>query len=178
MYITTGPTGNVITGDVLDVNKKALDRALKAYDSQLYTKWNPKKCYGWGCWEVRRRPDNKVIVDYAEYNQDLFLRLEYKELDHIHHVFDLAFLNYRVIEKIKSMDTWATMSRVNEKNVSQWVKNLESKESEAQQAMEDKIREDRLYALKQMKTQMAQLKEAVLSGVNPHLIAHMMGQSK
>ena len=180
MQILTAPTGKLISGDVLDVNRKNFDRALRAYDPLLYTKWNPKKVGGWGCWEIRRRPEYKVIVDYAEYKNDLYLRLEYKELNHINHVLDIAFLNYNALEKVKSMDSWKHLGsggKVNETNVHNWIEQLDNKAAELLAMKEAKVREERNYQLRSMSKQMSVLREAVLSGTNPHEIALLMQQS-
>lgn len=150
--IFTAPTGKVIAGHVLDVNRRAFDQALRFYDKQLYTKWNPKKMRGWGCWEIRRKPDTGT-----------------REYDFIHHILDCAYLNYDQLRKLKKMDTW-------EKGGSdQWLSSLETWEREA--LVKEKIRkqEAMAYAAKQYKTEIRAFKEMILSGVNPARIVDHWG---
>lgn len=106
--ISLGPTGNVIEGSYWDCNKRHFERMLKDYDPLLYVKWSPRKLGGWGCWEIRRRPERKQVVDVTQDPSKEFtiVRLEYHENDILNHVLDVRFLHYSQIDKIRSMDTW------------------------------------------------------------------------
>lgn len=162
MKYECGVTGQLISGHVLDTNKPAIEQALKDYDGQLYVKWNPRKMRGWGCWEIRRRPIKKSIADYAIYNNNAYIKVDYVELDLVNHVLDLPYLNFLAVEKIQKMDAWKSKD---------WAHQLERTEQEQVSAMEDKIREDRAYAAKQHKREINEFKELLRSGFNPNEIA-------
>lgn len=167
--IKIGPVGNIVQGDILDVNKKAFERVLRDYDSLLYVKWNPTKLKGFGCWEIRRRPATKSAVYAGTHNDVNFFEIKHVEYDMIHHVLDVAFLNYDAINKLKRMDTFAT---------SNWIDGFESREKEAKAIYDKKLKEDLKYSIKQIKTQAAGLREAVLSGTNLAELAKHWGSSK
>jgi hypothetical protein len=159
-----GPTGRLSKGHVLDVAEKPFERALKDYDSQLYVHWNPKKLRNHGCWEIRRRPDRKEIVDYAIHNGNAYLKIDYLENDLINHVLDAAFLNYDALRKIKEMDTTVG-------NQKYWVDQLEAKEAEHRAKIETEAKESRRLYAREFKREIKDFKEMILSGFNPHLIA-------
>lgn len=164
--IKTGPTGRIATGSVLDCAKGPLEQALKFYDPCLYVKWNPKKLKGWGCWEIRRRPEEKQVVESVSFGGATFSRVEYKEYDMVHHVMDLAYLNYNALEKLKAMDTWSEGRKGLE-----WVKQLDYREAKAQERIEAKASVEREYNLKQLKPQIKDLMDFVSSGGNPARLA-------
>lgn len=166
-----GKTGNIIQGHVLDSNKKHLERALKDYDKQLYIRWNPKKVKGFGCWEVRRKPEFKTIVDYCEFEGHTILDLDYVEVDAVHHVLDAAFLNYQIVEKIKDMDTLAS-------GHADWAAAYEHAETVRKEEFEKKRLENRSYMLKQMRKDLNWFREYVLSGNDPGLIGQFWGQDQ
>lgn len=158
MEFKVGPTGNLLKGHLYDVNKYSLERALKAYDSQLYLYWEPTKRKGLGCWEVRRRPDLKTAIPVG----DEFYLLDYIENPLIHHVLDVPFLNYQVLDRIKHMDAW------NDKN---WVDTFEEKETKEKERLRAVYRNDLRYALRDIRKPMARFKQLINEGLNPALIA-------
>lgn len=153
------PTGSLIKGNVLDVSVKPFERALKDYDSQLYVVWNPKKLRNWGCWELRRRPEKKVITETFDCGGYSIARLEYKESDFIHHVLDAAYLNYDILNKLKKIDMWT--------NKDHFIHNLEGGEAERQQAIKDKARAELKYALRYNRKMLREMMDLVNSGANP-----------
>ena len=157
MIIKVGPTGHLITGTVLDVGMGPFEQALKDHDSQLYVKWNPYKLYGWGCYEIRRRPNEKAVVDAVKIGNMTISRLEYCENDLIHHVLDCAFLNYDQIRKIKTMDTAGTQQQY-------FVDKMEAREAAHVQKKRETAKADAVYHAKQYKKEMKDLKEFVASG--------------
>lgn len=156
--IIHGPCGNLVAGHVLDVAVKPFQRALRDIDSQLYVRWNPRKLKGWGCWEIRRLPNEKSAIFMGTHEGAAFYRLQYVEYDLVHHVLDAAFLNYDALRKIKEMDTWGT---------SGWVDRLESAEEEHRQRQREKAQEALRYAIKQNKTAMRDFYEMARSGIHP-----------
>lgn len=150
--------GQIITGHVLDVNKKHLERAMKAYDDQLYFKWNPEKREGFGMWEVRRRPNTKVPVYCGQLEGKKYYKLEYQEHEQINHIMYVEFLNYNIITKLKSIDTWVNP---------EWLEKLDQSAEDyidkAYKERKDFIR----YSIKQDKKYAAGFREAVRSGYNP-----------
>lgn len=159
MRFSTGPTGKIIQGTVLDVSLKPFERTLRDYDSQLYVVWNPNKLKGHGCWELRRRPEKKVITEVVDCGNYSIARLEYKENNFINHVLDAAYLNYDMLNKIKKMDMWT--------NKDHFMHNLEAGEAERQQAIKDKAKAELKYALRYNRKGLREMMDLVNSGVNP-----------
>lgn len=166
MLISMAPTGKIITGHVLDVAKKPLEEKLKDYDKNLYLKWNPKKLRGHGCWEVRRRPEMKQVVDIVPLpdGSGEIVKIDYHELDIINHVMDVAFLNYDILNKLKAMDTWNT-------NRNYFVDQLESRERENVEKKRQAARERMRLHAREYKREIRDFKEMLLSGLNPAEIA-------
>lgn len=162
MHIKMGPTGNTIKGDVMDVDRKHFERALKFYDPRLYTVWNPRKLHGWGCWEIRMKPKEKSIVDHCTWidGQDVWV-LDYAENNMVNHVLDCAFLNYDQIRKIKEMDTW---------NKDHWVHDLEYREEKQREAARDKAKKELAYNIRHNKKAFKEFLELVKAGKSPHRI--------
>lgn len=156
-----GPTGKIITGHVLDCNKKELEKKLKAYDSKLYIKWNPKKLKGWGLWEVRRQPEKKRLVYKTSYQGVDLYEAEYVELDVIAHVLDVPILDYRVLGKIKKMDTWGDDKGKN------WVDRLEEEERAFKEKFDADNRANMQYNLKQHAKEWKDFAKFVSEGGNP-----------
>lgn len=159
--IWVGPVGNVSQGHVLDVAKKPFERALRDYDHLLYVKWNPKKLKGHGCWEIRRRPAMKTVVEAVPFQGNTLVRLEYVEYDIANHVLDCAFLNYDQLRKLKEMDLFA------KHNLNYLVDDIERAEAEHREKINQKRLEERKYLAKEFKREIREFKELVLSGHNP-----------
>lgn len=169
--IWVGPTGQIVTGTVLDCNKQSLELALKHYDPQLYIKWNPRKRAGMGLWEIRRRPEKKSVIPYVEYKGVVYSKIDYVEEDMVHHVMDAGSLTYAILTELKKMDTWA--KGFDRKS---WAAEYEFKEKQREQALHDKRREELRYHGKQFKKEIRDLKEAILSGLDPNRIADHWGK--
>jgi len=152
------PTGNLIIGNTLDCNKAVLESHLKAYDRQLYIKWNPKKREGWGMWEVRRRPDQPSKVYQGMFNGSKLYTIEYVELDIINHVLDVPVLHENILGKIKSMDAWNTKNYIDE---------LDYAAAKHKETEEKKAREEMRYNAKQFKREWKEFASLVSQGVNP-----------
>jgi len=161
MKTITAPTGKIITGRVFDVSKTTFDSALKEIDKRLYTRWNPDKLQGWGCWEIRIRPTYKTAMYQGSYQGVDFYELDYLEVDTVHHVLDCAFLNFDAIRKLKEMDT---------NNPKHFIHTLEYDETCRTNEVTEKALAERKYAIKQNKKAMRDLYEMVRSGENIHRI--------
>jgi hypothetical protein len=173
MKFEISPTGSLITGDVLDVNKDKLESILQHYDPQLYLKWNGKKNGGWGLWELRRRPAQKSVVDRVIHGGQGYVMLEYKESEWEHHVWDLPILAYNLLDRLKAADQWV-MSNYDadqQTRLSRHNQNMTLAEYAVKDKATDKAREDMMYALRQDKQILKGFQEQILSGVNP---AHLM----
>lgn len=173
MKFEVGPTGNLIEGDILDVSKDHLTAALKAYDTLLYIKWNPKKIHGRGCWELRRRPEFKTVVLREIFEGNTYSIIDYKELDVENHVLDMPYLNYEVLTRIKKMDLWANSGydRSNKAKLNNFWDKMDGIREDVQTADQKKAYDDLLYNTMQQKSALRSFKDAILSGVNPADIA-------
>lgn len=190
--IQTAPTGKLINGHVLDSSPKYVERALKAYDPQLYVQWNPKKAYGFGVWEVRWKPDSKTAKrsrppeilpngkvipclqgDIYEFEGYTIVEPKYHENNLNNHVMDVPFLNYGVLKEIKRMDMWKEELGYKGKNLN---KELDYREAKWLDKIEDQAFKERDYNLKQHKSEIAWFKEYLASGGNPYRIADVWGK--
>jgi len=163
--IRVGPVGRVASGHVLDCNKRGFDQALRAYDPMLYTVWNPKKCKGHGCWEIRRRPEFNSAVDVVEYEGAIIIKVGPHEVDLVHQVLDCGFLNYDALRKLKEMDAWQYGT------TSQYLDLMDRKtQDKKEQELSDQVAYRR-DAARYFKKQIRALKQFVLDGGNPHEIA-------
>lgn len=164
--ILVGPVGKISKGHVLDVNVKSFTRALKAYDPMLYVTWNPKKMRGHGCWEIRRKPEFNSTLDIAELDEDTaIIQVGPRENVLVHHVLDCAFLNYDQLRKLKEMDTFQYG------NASQYQDLVERKTRDRREADKEAGMRRRRDAARTFKKQIRALKQFILDGGNPHLIA-------
>ena len=167
MKIWVAPVGKLIEGGVLDSAKKPLEETLKRHDPQLYLKWNSKKLGGHGCWELRRRPEEKRVLEVVNYKGMQLQVLGYKEFDLVNHVKDFAFLNYKILEWVRDPknDTWSQSYKA--KN---FVKDYEYAEAKHQEALDDKLVEERKYNIKQHKSEIRGLMKYINEGGDPSLI--------
>lgn len=156
--VKIAPVGKLIEGHVLDVSKKPFLRALKDYDKQLYVKWNPNKLKGWGCWEIRRKPELSTPVYKGSYRGVKFYKYEYKEYQDIHHVLDSAFLNYDLLRKLKEMDTWRS---------DHWINDLEYHEQKVKEKIQSERKKELQYSVKQNRKAIRDMMEMVKSGIHP-----------
>ncbi len=162
MYLKANRTGQVIEGHVLDCNKEYFLKALQDYDKQLYIQWNPYKCKGWGCWEIRRTPNEKIVYPIAKGYQ----AVDYVELNLTSHVLDCAFLNYDQLRKVQSMDVW---------NKKHWINDLEYLEDKKKEEGLEKAQKNLSYNVKQERKAWKDMMEAVRSGQSP---AQILSQVK
>lgn len=167
--ILVGPTGNCIIGHVLDSSRSPLEAKLRDYDPQLYLRWNAKKLRGWGCWQLMRRSETKSIVDWAELDGHTYLRMEYTPGDHI---FDVPFLNYNLLERLKKGDTWRYGYKG--KNFASELEYMEAKQAEN---LEEKSEAEKDYMIKQHKSQIRGFMDYVNNGGNPYAIADVWNKS-
>ena len=174
--VLVGPTGTVVKGHVLDVNYKAFDRALKLYDPQLYLKWNPKKCRKYGCWEIRRKPDEKTLkpADVYQFEGYTISWPKYHEMSMVNHVLDAAFLNYSILGKLKAMDMW-THKETGYKG-KDLTKTLDYKEAKYLDKIEDQSLAELKYNLKQIRSELGGYKDFIAHGGNPALLADYWGK--
>jgi hypothetical protein len=165
--IWVAPVGKLIEGHVLDCSKTKLTEALKRYDVQLYLKWNKRKLSGHGCWELRRRPEFKSVVESFELDGATYSRLEYREQDIVHHVKDFAFLNYKILEWVQDPrnDTWAQSYKAKD-----WSKDYEYREAKYHEAVDEKSDEERKYNIKQHRSELRSLMGYINAGGDPNLI--------
>lgn len=173
MKIELEATGNILTGDVLDVARAPLERALRAYDDQLYLKWNAKKNFGYGSWELRRRPNKKTIVETIPYGNTNYHVLDYKETDIENHVFDIPYLSYEVLTRLKKADMWAIsgFDGSNLDKTKRLVDSFDGKREEFHAGVKKKAHDNAMYELKQDKAVLNQFRNDILSGLNPSEIA-------
>lgn len=174
-----GPTGKLIRGHVLDVNKTSLEQALRRYEPRLYLHWNPLKRGGWGCYELRLRPEKKYAVPYGPFMGGQLYVAEYHEIEGEAHVRDVDVLSYDLVKWVSEADTWKYFGGADEhKKRMQQILLFEKREAERKQAEQDKAREDLMYNMMQHKTMIRQYKDLILSGVNPAAIASAWDQKK
>lgn len=156
--ITHAPVGRLVKGHVLDVNKKAFERALQAYDHLLYVKWNPNKLRGWGCWEIRRRPQEKSVVARYEFEGNVYTKVDFKEHEDFNHVLDCAFLNYDALRKLKSMDMF---------NKEHWLWDADYHQAKLLEKEEEKSIETLKYLARYNKRVFREFMNLVQKGMNP-----------
>lgn len=171
--ITVGPTGNTVQGNVLDASKLHLERKLQDHDPLLYLKWNPRKLYGHGCWEIRRKPELKSIREVVFFQGNTYTIIEPVELNMVNHVLDVAFINYALLSKIKRMDTWQQSDRGKD-----WGHEFEYDEAKAMEAEEERSAQTLTYVANQHKSEIRDFKNLVLSGMNPAQIADHWGKKQ
>lgn len=166
--IKVGPVGPVVRGNILDCAQKPFEEALRLYDPQLYVVWNGKKLRKHGCWEIRRKPEEKTVrvTDVEVFEGNTIVFPKYHELNIVNHVLDLAYLNYNAIEKLKKMDMWThketghrgkNLTNVLEYNHAKWLEKIDEQSADELQ-----------YNLKQLKSEIRYFKDHVNSGGNPH----------
>lgn len=156
------PTGRLSTGHVLDVNQKSFEETLQFYDKQLYTKWNPKKLGGWGCWEIRRKADTKSVAEIVQFQDMNILKIDYVDFNDIHHVLDCAFLNYDALNKLKSMDAF-----LNKDHWAHDLNNLDAREKAHETKVAAKAKQEKIYEIRQHKAAMRHFMNLVRDGHHP-----------
>lgn len=155
--IPHGP-GWATVGSVMDCDRKNFERLLKDYSESLYVGWNPMKRDGRGCWEVWHRPSKKTARVAYDSSDFAIITTEYVVSDFEHHVYDLDFLHYSFIEKLRRMDMWA-----NRQFIQQMDERLKEDQDKLDRAEEESIK----YASKHYKAEFKKMHEAVQAGINP-----------
>ena len=165
--IWVAPVGKLIKGHVLDCAKKPLEESLQKYDAQLYVKWNPRKLRGEGCWELRRRPEEKQVKEVVTFKGQSYQVLDYIEYDVVHHVKDFAFLNYKMLDWVRDPlnDTWAQSYKAKD-----FTKDYEYREAKHHETVDEKSSEERKYNIKQNKSEIRGLMRYLNDGGDPSLI--------
>lgn len=167
MTFFMGPTGSIVRGHVLDCAVAPLERKLRELDSQLYLRWNPKKLKRWGCWEIRRLPNQKTLKDVVVHGGNTLVVVDYVENNFENHILDVAYLNYDVITRLKKMDTWAGSERGRN-----FLDQMDSVAASVEEKTKEAALKERRYELKQQKTMVRDLMDYTLSGGDPSLIAN------
>lgn len=165
MKIEIGPTGKLVRGHVLDIGKNTLERRLRGYDPLLYLAWNPKKRRGVGCWEVRRRPATMSEVPWTEYGDTIIFKLEYVENNLINHVMDVEILGHDVMNRLYEMDMFRYENAMAE---------AEYRAQKREERLTAQAHAESMYAARQHKRQIQEIRELILSGVNPARIIAAM----
>ncbi len=166
--IRIGAVGKLIVGDVLDVNKKSFEQSLRFIDGQLYVKWNTHKLDGHGCWELRRRADEKTAIHVADFQGMRFFTVDYIE-NGTNHVKDFPYLNYKILEWVKSHDLWSRFNFVkhSDKNIDEFINKTEALEFTSRDAKIEKLKADRRYEILQDKATIKKAREELATGTNP-----------
>lgn len=168
MKVQMAPTGKIITGHVLDVSKSALEERMRDIDARLYARWNPFKLNGWGCWEIRVRPWQKTALHECTFQGVDYYSVDYLENDFECHIFDVPYLNYNVLERLRAADTF---------NTKNWADNLEYEEKRRNEEARRKEAKETAYNSKQIRSAMRDFREFVRSGGNPSEIARYWGRT-
>jgi hypothetical protein len=174
--IQVGPVGNISKGHVLDCAAAPLVERLRDYDPQLYISWNPRKLRGHGCWEVRRKPDEKSVRenDVVVFQGNTIVFPKYHENNLVNHVLDVPYLNYLILEKLKRMDMW-THKETGFKG-KKLTEVLDYKEAKFLEKEEDNALKELDYNLKQHSSEIRWFKDYVASGHNPYRLADYWGR--
>lgn len=150
--------GKLVEGHVLDVNRKQFELELKRIESRLYLKWNPEKQRGYGCWEIRIKPTKLTPVYQCSYRGSKIFTLEPIENSLVHHILDVPFLNYQVLNKLREMDTQGNTS---------WVDNMDYEAEREDIKYRAKVTSIHRDMIRSNRKYFKQLQEAMLSGYNP-----------
>lgn len=178
-----GPTGHIVHGNLFDVKKESLERLVRSYEPRLYIKWNPKKRGGYGCYELRLRPEKKYAVPYGDFMGGKLFVAEEHEIEGEAHVYDLPVLSYSLLQKLRDGDTWRIFGRpddtvAHQARKDQFIKELEQRERQAREDEERRLREEAIYHFTQYKSAIGDFRESILSGWNPAEMAKAWGQNK
>lgn len=180
MKIQVAATGKLVKGSVFDTNKRELEIALRNYDPQLYVQWNPTKNRGQGCWEVRRRPNQKERVYKGSHNGVAYYSLEYKEFDLVHHVVDLPYLTFRVMDWLYAHDTFRMVDRKSGEADQEFMDRFENTADYNARAFNAeqrrKMHEETKYQVREDRKYIREFQEMIQSGFNPARIAQYWGK--
>lgn len=181
MIYNVGPTGSIIKGHVLDVNKAALERAIKRYDDLLYLTWNPKKRQGLGCWELRRRAEKKTAKHQGHWNGMDFFVVDYPKSRFDEMTKDFETLDFRILDWVVSQDVFNKIPRKSGETDEQYMlrfhSELKYREAKHAESVEAKADEEMRYMIKQHRTEINELRELLKSGMNPHRLLQQWGRS-
>ena len=164
MIVKLGPTGSIIRGSVLDVNKRALEEKLRDYDPLLYLRWNPRKLQGYGVWELRRRPEKKSVKSVDHFGGNSIVVIDYVEVAMVNHVKDFAYLNYGILKWLQDHDQF-------KHNLKYWGDQVDANLDRAREDARLKAREEMRYTAKQNRREIRGMMELVRAGKNPAWLA-------
>lgn len=188
MSIQTNNNSRLIQGHVLDVSQKPLEETLRRYDPLLYTKWNPKKNRGRGCWELRRRPEFKSVLagryvdsptrgrvfipgDVFEFDGYTLCVPKYNENSFENHVKDFARLSYEMVAWVAAHDLWQYGHKG--KHTSS---EAEYREAKYLEKVDEDADAERQYMIKQHKTQFQDFAAYINEGGNPARLIDFWGK--
>lgn len=159
----------------MDCAPGPLLQALRRYDNQLYVKWNSKKAK----WELRRKPEQKSVKEGRFMDTPTKGRVYFP--GDVHQMDDFAIvvpkyhetsadrvkffdrLDYRILDWVAGHDLWKFGYKG---------KDFASESDYLAAKYEEKIDEEsyaeKMYGLKQMKTQIQDFREYVLAGGDPY----------
>lgn len=179
MFISVKGESTVIQGHVLDVARPALLAALRRYDPQLYLKWSyNKKRPGKGYWELRRKPELKSVregrfLDTPNgrifYPGDIYDMGDYTIIAPKYHetkedcVKTFDTLGYHILDWVAKQDLWKYGFKGKD-----FVKESEYMAAKFEEKIDEDSDAERQYMLKDMRTQIRDFREYVLSGGNPY----------
>lgn len=179
LQVKVDSAGKIVKGHVLDVAQSPLLAALRCYDPQLYVKWNSKKRGGIGCWELRRKPEFKSVLQgrvldtprgrvripgdvYDCFDYTISVP-KYNENHAENHVKDFDYLTYEMVSWIAQHDLWKYGYKGKYA-----MHEAEYKEGQYLTRLEDEVDAEHKYMLKQHKTEFNDFREYILAGGNPH----------
>lgn len=178
MKISIGSTSKIVKGHVLDVAQPPLLAALRRYDPQLYLKWNPKKRSGLGLWELRRRPELKSAKagriletpkghvlfpgDIYEFDDFTLAVPKYHETT-ADCVKTFEQLDYRILDWVAKNDLW----RFGFKG-KKFADEADYLAAKYEEKIDDEADAERQYMIRDMRTQVSDFREYVLSGGDPY----------
>ena len=154
---------NLVQGHLLDSNVKHVEDAIKFYDPLSYLKWNPKKLQGNGCWELRRRPAEKKVLEVVSYKGMDIQVLGYKEYDWVHCVKDFAYCNYNILTWMQEADSFKNDYARRNGLLGQVV---ESNADATQAQIDETLAKEEAYVTKQVKGEWGKVMQDLDSGVS------------
>lgn len=163
MLILADKVSKLVTGHVLDSSVKGVESAIKFYDPLCYLKWNPDKVKGHGCWELRRRPAEKKVLEVVSYGGMDIQILGYKEYNWVHCIQDFAFCNYNIVNWMRDADLFK--DEYAHRNGLLGAK-LEQAENDQQAKVQAALAKEEAYVTKQVASEWGKVRSDLDSGVS------------
>lgn len=155
--VPNGP-GWTSVGSIFDCSRVEFEKKLKSYFSDLYVGWNPLKRDGLGCWEIWQKPSKLTAVKQGNFGDGILYLLELCPNDFEHHVYDLPYLTYAFIDKLREMDMWENK---------QFLEQMDENDDIEYERQEKKEADAIKYAVRHNKSLFKKLKELAQDGYNP-----------